>query len=242
MTAINIYSPLNSIVLDAMKGKKIKELKKSEFSDKIKEAIIQGLIVLGQKQDSGQITVTTDCLINELKHKLNHYTPDEVILAIDYGTKGKLCEFSTLQYPVMSVTNCLKFIKLYNENIRREAVHNQKEEEAKQEKIISDIEREAKIKAFEAEIAKALLFTQEQLNNLPTGLKASYFRHLDKTGRIEMNNEQRYEILAECDKKVLHIKKSELGLFADIEFENKKRDAIVKEMAQSMAFELIAGN
>jgi len=240
MSAINIYSPLNNIVLDAMKGKKIKELKKSEFSDKIKEAIIQGLIVLGQKQESGQITVMTDCLIHELKNTLTQYTPDEVVLAIDYGTKGKLCEFSTLQYPVMSVTNCLKFIKLYNENIRREAVHKQKEEEEKKEKVISDIERDAKIKAFEQEIGKALLMTSEQLKELPTGLKAAYFRHLESKEQSTITIEQKKEIYAICEKLVSIPKKSDLGLFADMVNENKKRDAQIKELCQSMAFERLA--
>ena len=236
----NPYTPTQSIALDAMNGKKIKELKKSEFSKTIKDAIIQGLIIIGQKQTVDVTTITTDCLMEELKTSLPNYTPDEIRLAIDYGCKGKLCELTDLPQPIVTLTNILKFIRLYNEKIRKEAIHKRNELEAKEEKQINEAERDAKIKAFEQEIAKALLMTPEQIDSLPTGLKAAYYRHLESRGDSKISEAQKWAIWRECEKKVPQVQKSELGAFGDILHENKKREAKIKELSQSMAFEQIA--
>lgn len=233
----NPYTPTQTIALDAMNGKKIKELKKSEFSKIIKEAILQGYVIIGQSKDHNVITITTDCLMEELKTNLPSYTPEEIRLAIDYGCKGKLCELTELPQPIVTLTNILKFIRLYNEKIRKEAIHKRNELQAKEEKQISESERLAKIKAFEEEIANALLFTPEQIYSLPTGLKAAYYRHLDSKGNASISLDVKNKIFKECEKLVPMVKKSELGSFGSLVDENKKREAKIKELCQSMAFE-----
>jgi hypothetical protein len=242
ITKFNQYTPTQNIVLEAMKGKKIKERKTSEYIKDLKECIIQALIILGQKQDSEQIKVLTDCLAYELKQSQSFFTVEEIKMAIDFGAKGKLCELKDLQMPVISLHNILKFIKLYNEKVRREAIAERDKQEAEKDKQISEAERLQKIQAFEEEIERAIQMTPDQLKELPTGLKASYFRHLEKSGKIVLSIEEKKKIYAECEKLVPTINRRDLGKFDSILHENTKREAFIKEIAQSLAFERYKGD
>ncbi len=233
------YTPSQVIVLEANAGLKVRDIKKSDMVGKLKESIIQGLIILGQGKDitSQQINVLTDCLLYELKTNKPNITLEEVNLAIEMGCKNKLVEITTLTMPVMSVVNILKFINFYLENVRKEVLSEKRKIEEQEENKISEIEREAKIKAFEQEIGAALLMTPEQIDSLPTGLKAAYYRHLESRGDSKITDAQKWAIWRECEKKVPQVQKSELGAFGDILHENKKREAKIKELCQSMAFE-----
>lgn len=238
LTTYNPYTPSQQIAIKAMEGKKINELKKSEYIDSIKEAVINGLICIGQKQDSTQIKTLTDCLVHELHSTKSAFTVEEIRIAIDYGAKGKLCELNSLPQPIISLHNILKFIKLYNENIRREAIHAMNEEADKKEKEITEAERKIKIEAFEAEIEKALMLSLKEKESLPIGLKAAYYRHLDKQGKVNLSNEEKNIIWKRAGDLMPEIEKNR-NPFLDCAYESKKREALQKEIAESLAFEII---
>lgn len=124
------YTPSQVIVLEANAGLKVRDIKKSDMVGKLKESIIQGLIILGQGKEitSQQINVLTDCLLYELKTNKPNLTLEEVNLAIEMGCKNKLVEITTLTMPVMSVVNILKFINFYLENVRKEVLSEKRKD------------------------------------------------------------------------------------------------------------------
>jgi hypothetical protein len=131
---------------------------------------------------------------------------------------------------------------LYNESVRREAIARRNELADLEEKQVNEAERLKKIEAFELEIGRALEMSVEELERMPHGLKAAYYRHLDKNRKVSLSNDLKIEIYNECDKLIPKVKRSELSAFDNILHANKKRDAYVKELAQSKAFEVIRGN
>lgn len=240
----NQYTPSETLALDAMKGKKIKELKVSEMVPKLRGAVVQSLIILGQgnTMDNDTMKKLIDCLCYELKENKHFFTVDEIALAMDYGCKGKLCDLKDLPMPIISLHNILRFITLYTEKIRREAVHKKKENDLKAEKEINEAERLVKIAAFEREIEHALTMTPQEKDSLSIGLKSAYYRHLDKSGRVNLSVDEKKVIFDRAIDVYNSERTAPKGLrnpFLDVSFEIDKREKRIREIAESLAFDLL---
>jgi len=240
----NLFTPSLWIAFEAMQGVKVKDLKKHEMPKVVRDAIIQGLITVGQGKETTevQINVMTDALIYEIKNNYQGFTMNEIKLAIDSGCKNKLIEITKLTQPVVSLVNLLRFLKLYREGVRAETIALTNKIETERENEVNELERIERIKAFEAEIEIALVMNAKEKESIPMGVKSAYYRHLDNIGRVTLSLEEKRSIFEIAEKIVnedFSSKPSDNNPFTDRGHEKNKREKHVKELAQAMAFDII---
>lgn len=180
--------PIEKTALEAYYKPKIKELAKKEFAPQIIKAITKAYMVMGHSVPD-TFEQTCEEVIHELKSLFSTYTTEEVCAAFDMGSKGRLDDAVHI-----SVTNLLKWVHKYNELVRKEAVHKQKQYEEKQALILEETARQAKNQEFEQEIIKTFENFPESFKNRSKGELAAHYRQLDKMGLIKLTTPVKKEI------------------------------------------------
>jgi hypothetical protein len=241
-------TPPHRVAVLASLGDKIKTLPPDSITKPLIVALGEAYEALGQKS-SESMTSLVKLLRIELMTYFSTYTLEEVNTSIKMGVTGKLCELSTLPMPIISVSNICKFIHLYNEKVRREALHEQRKFE---EKNNADFEEQKRIKGnaildAEIELCKEnYKSNKETLNYVPEDLRACYFRRIreangkglisiDVMNQILIIAESRHDTFEELPKQEQHyLSKSREELKW-----TKERDSAVKVTAQSMALQYL---
>lgn len=221
--------PLEKNALTAYYQLKIKEVTKLSMVQPLSEAITKAFIVMGSTpKDDFQLIVEE--VLNELKTSFSTFTIQEVCIAIDLGSKGKLGD----EFVHVHIKAILKWIWLYNEKIRREAIHKQKEYEEKTEKQLQEFEHKEKIRMFEATIIGRYNGFPESLINDNYGEMAAYYRHLTKRVQVNVPLEKKNELFAAAEKI-----KEEDRLLAEQNFRSIKIEYTSKQIAEANALKYL---
>lgn len=235
-------SPDERNVVKFHEGVKIKDLTKVIMADPLTDAVSKAYLNIGQSSESKTLTVLVATLAGELKDCFTTYSIEEICHAIDLGSKGRLNELKDLIQPVISVMNILKWVHLYDDKIRKEAIHKQNKHQEKINKELSEKEKQEKVKAFESEICSvydSYCDTFGELQELAMGLKSSYCRYLYEKNIVELTVEQEQEIFSKA-KKLIPTEEQIRGMNAvDRAFHNKKKEAQLQEIAESIALEYL---
>lgn len=244
-------TPSHRTAVEASLTEKIKETDKTELNKPLLIILGEAYEILGQKAPEN-ITPTVKLLRDELKTYFTTYTINEVGIAVKMGVTGKLCDLSTLPMPIVSITNICKFIHLYNEKVRREALHEQRKFEEIETK---EMEERKRIKAeleLDSEIQvcyENYKSDKETLEHVPTELKACYFRFLWKKSNrklIPSEISEQIKIIAETkvtsfdelpklEQKILE-RNREVSKF------NLERDSAVRIEAQAIGLKYLFDN
>jgi len=191
---IKINPALSSIENEALLAyynPKIKELKKVDFVKSISQSITKAYMVMGSSpKDDFEMIVGE--IVNDLKANYTVFTVQEICLAIDLGSKGKLGD----EFVHVCVKGVLKWIWIYNDKHRRESIHKQRRFEEAQAKITAEADRLAEIQKFEELILKYYDEFPSSFKNESKGRIAAMYRHLDKKGLIKMSDKEKKEIFA----------------------------------------------
>jgi hypothetical protein len=229
------------VALQAYNSPRIATIKKEGAEKRLKASIERCFVLMGHKFEVSQLIIFIDCLWDELKKNQSFYTLEEIDLALEMGAKGKLVDLTKIPQPVVSLSNFLLFIRLYNEKIRREMLNKEKIEKEKQEKFISDKEREEKIKLFENEIANVYQYFIDNLElpELSIGLRATYYRALDANKLVELSVELKKELYERAKQEIKTV--VDLRVYNDVEkaFNKNKKEKEIIEIAQAMALEFL---
>ncbi len=235
-------SPTDFVALEANKCPKIATINKDGAEKRLKDSIKNAFIIMAHGYETAQLIIFTDCLWDELKKNQSMFSLEEIHLALEFGAMGKLTDLTKIPQPVVSLSNFLLFIRLYNKQIRQEALAKDQAEKDKQEKFISDQERAKKIEAFNNEILGVYNSYCEnfEMPELSAGLKATYCRHLYSKNIVELSVEQEAEIFAKA-KKEAPAEEINLIPLNDVDriFNNKKKSAQIQEIAESIALEYL---
>lgn len=235
-------TPTDFVALEASKSQKIATVKKADGEKSLKNSIQKTFVIMGHSFEVEQLIIFTDCLWDELRKSQAYYTLEEIDLALEMGAKGKLCDLTKIPQPIVSLSNFLHFIRLYNEKVRREAIAKDEEEKAKLEKLAEEALNKEKLKAFEQEICEVYNQYCESFGEMPEmtdGLKASYCRHLYPKNIVELTAEQEAEIFERATKLVPVENEKKRNPFADKNFLKKKKDAQIQDLAEAIALEYI---
>lgn len=234
-------TPTDAVALQASKGKKIAMIAKSSAEKLLKSSIEMAFVIMGHKFEASQLIIFTDCLWDELKKSQSYFSLEEIDLALDFGAKGKLCDLSKIPQPVISLSNFLYFIRLYNEKIRREALSKDEEEKAKQEKFLDEKTQAERLKDFEHSIVTAYESFKDtyHMPELPMGVKASYCRYLYGKNFVELTASQESEIFNRAKKMIPTVEEIRGMNAVDRAFHQKKKSAQLQEVAESIALEYL---
>lgn len=244
-------TPPHRIAVLSSFGHKIKTMTSEELTKPLILILSESYETLGQKTNES-IVSTVKLLRIELMTYFTTFTLEEISTAVKMGVTGKLCDLSSLPMPIVSVTNICKFIHLYNEKVRREALHEQRKFEEKEN---IEMENQKRIKA-ELELDQEIQICYENyksnpetLSHVDKGLLACYFRFLwKKTGKkimppdaidqikiIAESKVDTFEELSKLDQKVLE-RNREVAKF------DRERKATVKIEAEAMGLKYIFDN
>lgn len=222
------------MALEANYCEKIKLVKKSDMVEPLTAAITKANQMIMHTSKGNDISVMVDLLIQELKTSFTTYTVEEVCQAIHSGSKKELNEFVHI-----SVTEILKWVQLWNDKVRKEAIHKQNKFLEEKQKEIDEQVRKEKIIKFKRSILEYYNHFFSSGEFLPLdGEDAAIFRYLQDQGIINMPNKQKNEIWAEAQK--LASEKPELK---DYSLKNKIQQQLytagVKEIAEGMALRIV---
>lgn len=233
--------------LDAYFCAKLREVNKADIITPIKSAVQRAYIVLGQGKNmaAGELTLMLDELIKELKTGCFTFTIEEVCLAIDAGVKGKLNELKEIPQPIISVTNIIGWIWIWNEKVRVHAIDQQKrweeknnEEEIKRKRLDGNNRLDAEIEKAKENFKE----NSETLDQIPKVLRACYYRRIREKntgGLLERSLLEQIKAVAEAQHDTFEeLPKEEqkhLTSSREVEKFNRERDSEVKITAQSIA-------
>lgn len=184
-------STLENEALLASYNPRIKELKKVDFVKTISQAITKAYMVMGSSPKDDYEMIVEE-IVNDLKANYTVFTIQEICLAIDLGSKGKLGD----EFVHVCVKGVLKWIWLYADKFRREAIHKQKLFDEKLAKETEEADRLANIRSFEETILAKYEAFPESFKKESKGTIAAMYRHLDKKGIIKMSDKEKKEIFA----------------------------------------------
>ena len=173
-------SPSHKMALEASSGKKIKEITKEDLLEPITLLLGTCYELLGNSAPKG-MTATAKLLRDELKTYFFTYSFEEVKTAIMMGVTFKLCEKDQMEFPVISVANFCKFVHMYNDKIRKEAIHAQRKLDDIMTKEMEERKRIEGNQRLDNEILDCLSAYCENPSNLDQvseHLRACYFRRI----------------------------------------------------------------
>lgn len=212
----------------------IKDLSKQDVEKAVIKAIGYILSIKGLN-DISKVTLdfTIEFVSKTLKETFTTYRLSEIQQACEMWAIGEL--FSDKDLNQLSAENIFKAIHRFNERVKKEANSKQKIHEESLEKVIIDADREKKIQEYEQQILKDYEYFKEnfELDYLPLGVKASYYRYLDKKKIFELSLETKQEIYGYA-KRNLEVVNTSIDLrfynaTERVENKNKKEAQIVEE-------------
>lgn len=177
----------------------IKELKVEQIKNPLVDAIAGAYFIKGMGKPTGSdLKDIVDYVSKTLKESFTTYRIPEVCQSIELGARGELFKENDLN--TISPENIFKWIHRFNETIKREAIHKQKQYEEKLAKESEETYRQAKINTFESLIKGKYIGFPDSLKNDNYGTMASYYRYLDKNGFINISIDKKKQFLAEAEK------------------------------------------
>ena len=237
--------PIQKQALEASYGTKIITLTDKEVTDPLISILTEAYEILGQKVDVS-ITSTIKMLRIELKTYFSTYTIEEVRASVRMALAGQLCDFKELQYPIVSVANICKFIHLYNEKVRREAIHQQNrylQMETKEQEIQKAIEGNISLDAEIQSVYEVFKDDKAPFILIEELLKSCYFRRIRERGDNVLDKETMNQIKAVAELQIPEFedlpKQFQFNYRAKRETFEIERDSDVKSRAQSIALKSI---
>jgi len=241
-------SPTYKIALEASFGKKIKDSTNQELTIPLIKLFGESYEILGQKTPDNMTSVVKLLRI-ELSSYFGTYAIEEVINAIKMGVTGKLCELNTITMPVVSVANFCKFIHLYNEKIRKNALHEQRAFEEKnnqEEEKLKAIKGNERLDKEIADCKDLYLSDKDSINNVSEQLRACYYRRLRQVNgkrllslevmeQLNFIADGKHDTFEDLPKQEQHY----MAKYREVEKWNKERLVAVKTTAQAMALPLV---
>lgn len=190
-------SPIERQAIEKWSNPKIKDLLKKNMVDQLADAVSRAYINIGQfkqSEDKKLLETIVDQLIIELKNCFTTYTIEEVAFAIDLGSKGHLNNLQEVIQPVVSVMNILKWVHLYNDKYRREAIHKQGKSVEKQEKALEESAKEQRVEKYIESIINDYENYPQSFEGRSKGELAAHYRQLDKLGLIKLTVKAKTDI------------------------------------------------
>lgn len=185
------FSQIQNEVLSAYYKPKIKGLKKSEFSKTISKAVTKAYMVMGHTpKDDFEIIVEE--IVRDLKANYTTFTVEEVCIAIDLGSKGKLGD----EYVHVCVRGVLKWIWIYYDIFRRDTLQKQELYEKKLDKEMEESKHKEYLKELDVKILLTYSGFPESFKNINKGIAAAMYRQLDDKGLIKMSAQEKISIHA----------------------------------------------
>lgn len=235
--------PVHKTALEASLQPKINEITKESMNDPLVTLLGEACEIVGHKANG--LTATAKLLRDELKNYFSTYSIEEVQTAVRMGVTGKLIEVTDLPVPIVSITNICKFINLYNEKIRKEALHQQKQWEEKNDEEKVKQKRDMGNNWLDTEIMNAwenFNENPETLEQIPQELRATYYRRIievNKANVLTKDVRDQIKAVAEARKDTFEelpkLDQKEMIRNRQVEKFNRERDAEVKIIAQSLA-------
>ena len=239
-------TPVHKTALEASLKPKIKTLTKESLNDPLVTLLGEACEILGHKANG--LVATSILLRDELKNYFTTYTLEEVQAAVRMGVTGKLCDFAELQVPIVSVANICKFINLYNQKVRKEALYEQAKFEEKNNQQEIERKRIAGNKRLDSEISDCLISFRSNpqlLEKVNEQLRACYYRRLKETKGKLLPIELMNEIMAVAEAQIKDFeelgKEQQHALRRRVDREIWDRDRLqeVKTRAQSIALKKV---
>lgn len=181
--------PIEKDSLAAYQHPKIKEVSKSDMAKPIGIALTKAYFNMGSSAKD-DFELLLDEVLHELKKNFTTFSVEDICLAIDLGSKGKLGD----EFVHVHVKAVLKWIWLYNDKYRREAIHKQRKHEEEQEKLKEIANKEKEEKDFEANIQKLYNAFPKGFKTRNKGSLAACYRHMDNKGLCNLSNKSKNEI------------------------------------------------
>ena len=190
-------SPIEKQAIEKLSNPKIKDTLKKNMVDQLTDAVSRSYVNIGQfkqSEDKKLLETIVDQLIIELKNCFTTYTIEEVSFAIDLGSKGHLNNLQEVIQPIVSVMNILKWIHLYNDKFRREAIHKQGKSIEKQEKKAEELAKSQREQQYIDKIINDFENFPQSFIDRSKGELAAHYRQLDKMGLIKMTEPAKWEV------------------------------------------------
>ena len=236
---ITVLKPSQIKAIEAYACKPISECNYTEMRSKIEPTVGNCMVILGTKRTDIDAELLVDLFIKELKLNFKIFTLEEVVNAIYLGIKGELVDFNKLFVSPISIHAFIKYIRAYNESIRRPAIAEMLHLEENAEREREEKQKAEKVKKFEAEIEEALKLLPTQRHNILPGIRAAMYRHLDKQGRVNLSLEQKNKIYEKAKNMADDVNRRDYNFAADFLNGLKNRDAQIREIAEGLAFLII---
>lgn len=178
------FSDLEKLIIDAHAKPRIREFLIESLEDSIMPFIARAHQNRGQSGTAEDNAYMCEALARELKRSFKNLSLQDVEIALDLGSKGLLRDVKGAVNVTLEVM--FKWIVAYDEQIRREAIHKQREWEEKQEKVRDEEEEKLKIKKFEEFIIKAYeeFAIGDGYDNVYQ--VANIYSYLQKRGKIDI--------------------------------------------------------
>lgn len=198
-------TPVERCALEKWSCVKIKERNKASMGDQLTDSVCMAYINIGQfsqSEDKKLVSVLVEQLVHELKECFTTYTLEEVCYAIELGSKGKLNNLEDVIQPIVSVMNVLKWVTLYNDKVRKEAIHKQNAHIDHMEKAAEALQHKQKEQAFIEEIINVFDGFPQSFIGRSKGELAAHYRQLSSMGIITFTEDFKWGIY----RKILEIK------------------------------------
>ncbi len=169
--SLSILSPDELAAIEAGANKKIKDYGDQQLLDRIIEIVAQTYILRGQdkKLDPMELRNVSAEFTKELQKCFTTFSVEQILQATRMGALGKLEEESVH----ISVYNLCKWVNLWNDKIKREAVHKNNKILDAQIKEKTEAEKQEAINRMRKDIVKA----KEQYDKFGVyeGFEEAYF-------------------------------------------------------------------
>lgn len=226
--------PLEKKIIESTYALKISQATEAEIKPAIRSGVTTALYNLGQKMDDGERQILHSKILIDLKLHFQTLTVDEIINALDLGSKG---EFRVKPEEVLylSPERVYSWFKAYKFGVKREA----------NKKIADIVQREEKAKEpTEEEKGKIVMdgvyLSFEEFKK--TGEVKDYgnvkYDKLDSMGLIPFTIERKKEIYALAEQHLKSSKQDDRDFMKGLKEMRSETQNIVKAEAKQMALTL----
>lgn len=230
-------------VILARQERRIAVLHEADISAHVNMAITNAIFNAGQRPiEEHELVIIVTRIIEELKNNYARFTIQEVVYAIALGSKEKFGEYANV-----SVRQIIRWLNAYDEQIRKEAIHKQREFEYKQEKLQKKRTEEEQIQAFHESIIK--YYEEFKIGQAYDNvyLAANKFSYLNKIGKVNIEDLDMFDIDERVTKEYDSRKEAIPETFADkalakMKGSDKYRESEIKTRIQAEALLVLFTN
>lgn len=237
---ISILQPSEIKAIEAYSCKQIRDYSLQQLNKPIHNLIVDCHVFLGRSDyNKEDAELLKNLFAVELKENFKTFTVEEIIRAVRLGVKGELFDLSTLNVSPICINSFIKYIRVYNEKIRRPAIAEFYALEEKEKKKAEEKEKEQKTIEFEAKIENALKLGPEEREKINIGVRAAMYRHLQKKGKVNLSLEEKNVIFEKAKTMADEVSRRDYNFASDFLNGLKNRDAQIIDIAQGLAFLII---